>query len=303
MKRDLAGLVVAGVLGWFLAGEAIAQRGRGGGRGGPGPGRGIGGAPHPGPGRIGGGPEAGPRSAGAGEKRPAGTALFDRAGDRAPHPAVANHNIHNWNNLARHPFTPAWYAAHPNAWRWTHPYADLWVAATAVGLASWLSVPYVPTGTSTVIYEGPTTVVNEESGQATIPPEQPPTETADNVNRDAFALAKRGQTDVPKDAEWMPLGVFSLRPTGQQDSTRVIQLAVSREGIVRGSQFDTLTEDTANVQGAVDKKSLRIAWTIGSKTGAAFEAALGDLTRPQSSVTVHFPDGKSTAWEMVTIEK
>ena len=94
-----------------------------------------------------------------------------------------------------------------------------------------------------------------------------------------------------------------LGGSGGRGRARVIQLAVSREGIVRGSQFDTLTEDTANVQGAVDKKSLRIAWTIGSKTGAVFEAALGDLTKPQSSVTVHFPDGKSAAWEMVRIEK
>jgi len=37
-----------------------------------------------------------------------------------------------------------------------------------------------------------------------------------------------------------------------------------------------VNEDTANIQGAVDKKSLRIAWTIGSK---------------------------SATWEMVRIEK
>jgi hypothetical protein len=177
------------------------------------------------------------------------------------------------------------------------------VAATAVGLASWLSVPYVPTGTSTVIYEGPTTVVNEESAQASVATEQPAAETTDIVNFDALALARSGPSETPQDAQWMPLGVFSLKPAGQQDSTRVIQLAVSRDGLVRGTQLDTLTEDTANIQGAVDKKSLRIAWTIGSKTGAAFEAALGDLTRPQCQVTVRFADGKTAAWEMVRIEQ
>jgi len=303
MKKVLAGLVVASVIGMLAIHEAMAQRGRGGGRGGPGPGRSMGGAPHPGSGRLGEGPGAGPRSPAGGPKRPAGSESFSRDGSRVPHPAVANHNIHNWNNFAQSAFTPSWYAAHPNAWRWTHPYADLWVAATAVGLASWLSVPYVPAGGTTVIYEGTTTVVGEGSAEASVPPEQPATETTDIVNFDAMALARRGQSETPKDTEWMPLGVFSLKPAGQQDSTRVIQLAVSRDGLVRGTQLDTLTEDTANIQGAVDKRSLRIAWTIGSKTGAAFEAALGDLTRPQLSVTVRLADGKTAAWEMVRIEK
>ena len=39
------------------------------------------------------------------------------------------------------PFSPAWYAQHPNAWQITHPHAgEAVVAVTAVGLASFMAI-------------------------------------------------------------------------------------------------------------------------------------------------------------------
>jgi hypothetical protein len=36
------------------------------------------------------------------------------------------------------PFTAAWYTEHPNAWQYTHPYANWWAVAGVAGVSGWL---------------------------------------------------------------------------------------------------------------------------------------------------------------------
>jgi hypothetical protein len=83
----------------------------------------------------------------------------------------------------------------------------------------------------------------------------------------------------------------------------VIQLVVNREGVVRGSHYDLLSEAVEEVQGTVDKKELRVAWTIGSSGKVTFQAPLGELTKAEGRVTAQFPDGKQASWRAVRLEK
>jgi hypothetical protein len=101
----------------------------------------------------------------------------------------------------------------------------------------------------------------------------------------------------------MPLGVFALKPDGQTRATRLVQLSISREGVVRGSHYDLLSDDVHGIQGAVDKQALRIAFAIGESGKVVFQGPLGELTRPEARVTAYFPDGKTAAWRMVQVKQ
>jgi hypothetical protein len=57
------------------------------------------------------------------------------------------------------------------------------------------------------------------------------------------------------DGQWLPLGVFAMSQEQQTKANLILQLAVDKEGIIRGNYTDTLTNDTRPVQGSVAKKA------------------------------------------------
>jgi len=206
-----------------------------------------------------------------------------------PRPAVPELAIRNWDALAYPPFSPAWYAAHPNAWQALHPHADLFVAATATGLAAWLAVPVIPVASAATTAE-----TSAESAA--------PDETADDGHETSpTGLTEWDHGDNAGDAAWMNLGVFALKPVEASAATLVVHLAVCRDGVVRGSQFDTVSEKSANLRGAVDKTSLRIRWSAEDEPGRVFQAPLGELTKPEGKLVLQAPDARPAAWKMVQV--
>ncbi len=196
----------------------------------------------------------------------------------------ARQAVSNWNQLPHQPFTPAWYAAHPNVWQATHPHADLFVAATAAGLAGWLAVPYAAISTSTYSTSG-----SGEDAAAGAPQDPAPADPAG--------------TGAAEDESWMPLGVFALRPTDEPQANLVLQMTVNRDGILRGSQFHTSTQKAENVTGAVDKPSLRVVWRAGDNRQATFETTLGELTKTEGNLTLRYSDGRREDWKSVQISR
>ena len=183
------------------------------------------------------------------------------------------------------PFSPGWYAQHPNAWQLTHPYAgEAVVAATAVGLAGWLAITDV-SGSSGGYTSGYTSTTVDET-------------TPEEAAQEAADLAQSGAAEVPDTTQWKPIGVYAFRSVKNSEATRLLQLAVSPEGIVRGSHYDLISGEVANVSGAVDRNQLRVSWTIGAAGKVVFECSLSELTKPDGQVTAHFPDGQTGAWQI-----
>jgi hypothetical protein len=312
MRRRWVILVSAGLLASFGVGDTVAAPG-GGGRGGAGIGRpGGGGFGHemPGPAWLGGSQRADrqprentlPRT-----QTPPGQQDVRRfqsgsgpQGWQGPTPRTtgpAGSPVYGWNGPANRPFTPNWYANHPKAWQAAHPHADAFVAASATGLAGWLAVPSVwAVGGGTTVYSTqvqaspatgePTDAVSAESGTPA-----------------AASAPVQAGSQPAGDTEWMPLGVFGLMPDGQAQATRLVQLSISREGTVRGSHYDMVSDDVQGVQGAVDKQALRIAFSIGATAKVVFRGPLGELTKPDARVTACFPDGKTASWRMVQVKQ
>lgn len=229
------------------------------------------------------------RNLGENRRRP-GAESFESlfSGEAAQRP-TAQQALDNWTSTHPEPFTPAWYWEHPNAWKATHPHADEAAVATAAGLAAWLAVaPYAATSS------GGTTVIEE----TVILDEPEPAETP--VEEDVSLEDPQIDTAMPE--EWMLLGVYKLLAPGETDATRMIELAVARDGSVGGSHYDRIRNQVDPIQGRADRGTMLLRWTVGQGQ-TVFEATFDGLTQPEGQILVQLPDGQTARWRLVRVEQ
>lgn len=211
-------------------------------------------------------------------------------------------------------FTSVWWGRHPfpvggwhfHFWRHSLP-ARHWWTAPAWGRATtwftWSAPPVVwaqpvfydyGTGGNVVfqdndVYVGGERVATAEEyamsamDLATIPPPQ----------SDEQAAA----------AEWLPLGTFAVS-TNEKDvePSHVIQLAVSKEGIVSGTLHNIDTDQCQTVQGQLDKDTQRVAFRLGESDSIVAETGLYNLTQEEAPVLVHFGAERTENYLLVRLE-
>lgn len=207
--------------------------------------------------------------------------------------AIVNWNPNNVvtvNSTYLQPFTTDWYAAHPTAWRYNHPTATAWTYTTVPQVTTWLNVPVAK---QTVVANG--TFVQQTAPTSVVVPQSTTTTTA------TTAVVPTTSTAVVDNGEWMSLGVFALSPTRESTADRMMQLAVNRDGVIRGTHYDIISDDVDTIQGAVDKVHQRVAWTIGAKGPVVFDASLDDLTADVAMITAHLPDGRDNEWKLTLL--
>ena len=146
---------------------------------------------------------------------------------------------------------------------------------------------------STIYYEGDTVYVNQE-----------PAGTAEEYYGQASTLASAGAPEESAQTEdWLTLGVFAIAPPDETNTTLTVQLAVNKQGVIRGNQFDLTTGTNQIVKGSVDKKTQKVAWTAGADTGVIYETGLANLTEEQSTVLVHYGKETSQVYSLVHINE
>jgi hypothetical protein len=194
-------------------------------------------------------------------------------------------------------FHPNWYATHPGCWAaagWAAGAA--WSGTTYANLASYCGLaPYAPLDYdygSSVVYQGDNVYVNGEDFG-----------TVQQYADQATTIASQGQTsDPPATDDWKPLGVFALVQGDEKTSNYIFQLAVDKDGIIRGNYYDGLLDATTKVFGSVDKKAQRAAWTIGKSKDRVFEAGIYDLTKPECTCLLHVGGQKTNQMMLVRVE-
>jgi hypothetical protein len=201
-----------------------------------------------------------------------------------------------WDQIEEnHPRLDFW-TDHPNwaAWRINRPYR--WAAWGA--LSGWYGgggdAAYADYGTSTYYDEGQ--VYQDGTVVA----------TADQYADQAATLAQSGPQVDPSTAEWMPLGVFAMTQDGQATGTTpsmFVQLAVSKEAIISGIFKNTTTNQSAQLEGAIDKTSQRAAWGVVGQQRPIMESSIANLTLDQSPVLLHFADGQTQQWLLVRLQE
>ena len=191
-------------------------------------------------------------------------------------------------------FRPDWWRRHPGAWIAAGVAASAWATATWDGVSDWVGCDPLPEDYdygSTVLYQGDNVYIE---GQ--------PVGSAAQYYDQASSLAISGDAAQDDQSQWMSLGVFGMVQGDQTDPTMVFQLAVNRQGVVRGNCYNTMTDTSLPVQGALDKKTQRVAWTIGDNKDTVFDTGLYNLTQDQAPALVHFGKDRTQEWLMVRMQ-
>jgi hypothetical protein len=191
-----------------------------------------------------------------------------------------------------------WWAQHPGAWR-----AARWTTAAAVwGTASWAACSnycgapaepvYYDYG-SNVVYDGPNVYLNGDV-----------VATQEQYAQQAAVIADTGvQAPATKEEEWLSLGVFAMVQGEQVNGNDLFQLAVNKDGTIRGNYHNALSGTTMPVSGSVDKKSQRAAWIVGDRKDTVYEAGFANLTKDETTMLVHFGKDNTQQWTLVRVEQ
>lgn len=128
--------------------------------------------------------------------------------------------------------------------------------------------------------------------------------TASDYADQASAIANMGTQAPPvKEEELQPLGVYAMVTGEEKTSYNIFQLAISKDGILKGSYYNALTDTTEPVIGAVDKKTQRAAWTVGDKKTPTYEAGIVNLTEDETTMMVHYSKDRSQQFTLVRIKQ
>jgi hypothetical protein len=181
-------------------------------------------------------------------------------------------------------FGPGWAGRYPGAWwpgKWT-------VATSAWAGALWGTAggycgcegegSYYDYG-GNVTYDDGTVYYGEEA-----------VASAEQYYDQAGQIAATGE--AAENEDWLPLGVFAvITEPAQTQTDKVVQLALNKEGAIRGNLQDATTDKVIPVTGAVDKKTQRVAIKMEGNDSAVLETGLYNLTNDEVPVLLHFgPD-------------
>jgi hypothetical protein len=204
----------------------------------------------------------------------------------------------NYNN--NNYFNGNWWGRHDGAWR-----AAAWAAARDVyrtpawdasyaycGYGYSEPVNYYDYG-SNVVYERQYVYVNGDQ-----------VATQEEYGQQATSIADSGkQAKATQDEDWLALGVYAVVQGEQTGGNDLFQLAVNRSGVIRGNYYNSLSDATLPVAGAVDRKTQRAAWTIADRKEPVFEAGYANLTKPETTMMVHFGPDRAQQWTLVRMDE
>lgn len=211
----------------------------------------------------------------------------------------------HWNGVANRPFDQHWWGQHPvngAHWHW-HAYWGgyghywCWRPCTWVAIGSWLPWGWA----QPVNYDYGNTVVYRDN-YVYVDNQQVATSEDYYQQADTIAASVPEQVDEDK-VEWMPLGVFAVSEESATDSGMLLQLAVSKEGILAGTFYNELTDSSRPVEGTVDQKTQRAAWKFADDKNPeiVMETGIYNLTEDQATALVHFGSEKTQTWLLVRL--
>ena len=228
----------------------------------------------------------------------------------------ANGVRRGWMQSHRHNvwFTAVWWSTHPfpvggwhfHFWRNPLPARHWWIAPTWPQATRWFtwSAPSAVWAQPVFYDYGVDGNVVFQDNSVYIGGQQ--VADADEFAMSAMDLATISppeSDDQAASAEWLPLGTFAVS-TNEKDiePSHVIQLAVSRDGIVSGTLFNIDTDQAQAVQGQVDKTTQRVAFRMGESERIVAETGLYNLTQEEAPVLIHFGADKTENYLLVRME-
>lgn len=243
--------------------------------------------------------------------------LADRPGGpgRAPQPAErpGRDQIRaDLQDRTRHAFTPEWWKNHPNAAKayWEHhdnhhhPWHYWWRPATWAALVGFTAGVTAGSAYGEPVYYNYGDNIYYDGGDVYFGGNK--VGTKEEYYQQAGDLAGAAQIATDQQSEdWLPLGVFALGQNNVGNANMVLQLAVNKEGVIRGTYYNTSTDTARPVKGMVDRKTQRAAWMFadGKNTDIIMETGIYNLTQDETEALVHFGKDNTQRWLMVRLEQ
>lgn len=187
---------------------------------------------------------------------------------------AVNGNFTHWNC-----FSPGWYGRYPGCW---------WPGKWAVATTAWAAVAWSTAGSycgcegDGAYYDYGENVTYEDG---MVYADGEPVASDEQYYSQAAEIAQSGETTT--DEEWLPLGIFAVITEGQTNSDKVVQLALNKEGAIRGNLHDITTDSVLQVTGAVNKETQRVAFQIEGKANLVVETGLYNLTNDEVPILIH----------------
>jgi hypothetical protein len=204
--------------------------------------------------------------------------------------AAVRSNFNDWGL-----YGSGWYARYPGAWLGLG-----WAAGTAWYGTNWNSLGnmlnYSPGAPLYYDYGNNVTYQNSDvyvNGQNV--------GTADQYYNQAVTLAASGNEAGKSSSEWFSLGVFALCKSDEKQSAATVQLAINSDGILAGNYTDATS--TQVIHGSLDKKTQRVAFTVGDNTASVVETGLYNLTKDEAPALIHFGNDRTEQWLLVRLRK
>ena len=189
-----------------------------------------------------------------------------------------------------------WYGAHPEVWAPRGmTAASAWAPTNWAAVAGHLGAAAVPVaynyGENVTYANGQIAVDGQNIG------------TAAEFSQQAADLAQAGAAAQTSDGDqWLPLGIFAMVRNEQQHPQLIMQLAVNKQGVIRGNFTDEVSESTQPIQGSVDPKTQRAAWTVGTNQTSIMEAGMSNLAQGVAPALIH-KNGQTDHWLLVRLEQ
>ena len=196
-------------------------------------------------------------------------------------------------------YNPRWYARYPGAWY-----------AAGIATAAWWMTPtygytsgYCGCSEAPVSYQYGDEGIYVENGNVFIG--EDPIATEEEYYSQATEIADDySEADNTEDGDdWMPLGVFAVVTPGQTKSDLTLQLALNKDGMIRGNLSVGLTDEVVQVKGSVDKETQRVAFKLIGKEDIVIEAGLYNLTEDVLTVMVHRGDNRQEERGLVRLQE
>ena len=214
------------------------------------------------------------------------------AGATAGYAAVRN-SFHDPNLYGQ-----KWYGGHQGAWA-----ASGWSAGTAWQPSTWGAVAGLcGYGNVTPVSYDYGVNVTAQNGIVAVNGQSVGT-TAEFSQQAADLAAAGAKAEAAANDKWLPLGVFAMVRDEHQQPQFILQLAINRQGVLRGNYTDEISDNTMAIHGAADRATQRAAWTIGNNNQqTVMEAGLEDLTESEAPALIH-KNGKTDHWILVRLEQ
>lgn len=193
-------------------------------------------------------------------------------------------------------YSPKWSTEHSEAWAPTRVVGgSLWSPTNWNGVAVYTGAHGQPVwydyGDNIVYQNGNIMMAGQSLG------------TAEEFSEQAAAIADQGfDAKPPADTDWMPLGVFAMVRDEKQHPQMILQLAMNKQGVLRGNFTDEITEHTQAVRGGYDLRTKRAAWIVGDHKTAVMEAGLSNLAEGDAPALIH-KNGKTDHWLLVRLQQ